>query len=448
MKQAGEITGLVEQTLFVDTHEHLWEEAHRLEAQRGERTDVPAPDFSLLFGGYCEADLAVAGMADEARKRFDSPELSPLEKWKLLEPFYARARNTGYLQAVRESVQALYGEEDICEGNCEAISEQVRAGIGPGFYRRILRDAAGVEYCQIDSIHTTPIFRADAPDPAFLAQDLNTVALCAEPQVEKLSEWAGQTVSGLKDWHAVIDWAFATYGPRAVATKNQAAYGRALDYEKVTTEEAAPLFARFLQDRKGLDAPEWKALQDHLFHYCVRQAVAQDLPIKLHTGYYAGHNGMPFGRVRNNVADLCPILREHLDARFDLFHITYPYQDEVIALAKHYANAYVDMCWAWIINPYACVRFVKEFLAAAPASKLFTFGGDFRCVEHVPGHARMARRGLAQAISELHAEGWLLAREVPGLVERLMRGNAHEVFPYERAVAHWSRAAQPRQGSA
>ena len=41
----------------------------------------------------------------------------------------------------------------------------------------------------------------------------------------------------------------------------------------------------------------------------------------------------------------------------------------------------------------------------------------------------LARRGIAQALRELVAEGWLRAEEVPPLVERLMRGNAREAFP-------------------
>jgi hypothetical protein len=60
-------------------------------------------------------------------------------------------------------------------------------------------------------------------------------------------------------------------------------------------------------------------------------------------------------------------------------------------------------------------------------------------VELVPGHARIARRGLAQALNELVAEGWLASREVPALVERLMRGNAHELFDYQGTLANWKR---------
>jgi predicted TIM-barrel fold metal-dependent hydrolase len=86
------------------------------------------------------------------------------------------------------------------------------------------------------------------------------------------------------------------------------------------------------------------------------------------------------------------MLKDFPETKFVLMHIAYPYQDEAISLAKHYTNAFVDLCWAWIINPAASVRLVKEFVLAAPANKLFTFGGDYLFPECVYGHAKIARR--------------------------------------------------------
>ena len=74
---------------------------------------------------------------------------------------------------------------------------------------------------------------------------------------------------------------------------------------------------------------------------------------------------------------------------------------------------------------------------AAPANKLFIFGGAYLPAELVPGHARIARRALAQALSELVREGWLSAADVAALAERPMRGNARELFDYEAALAAW-----------
>jgi predicted TIM-barrel fold metal-dependent hydrolase len=156
--------------------------------------------------------------------------------------------------------------------------------------------------------------------------------------------------------------------------------------------------------------------------------------VKLHTGYYAGTGKMPLHRVRRNAGDLSELMMQHPDLVFIVMHTTYPYQDEAIALAKHFPGAYVDMCWAWIINPRAGVRFLKEALLAVPANKILVFGGDYMPVEVVPGHAAVARRGIAQALSELVEEGWVRAGEVPDLVGALMHGNADAIFDLGRTL--------------
>ncbi|MCX5758487.1 MAG: amidohydrolase family protein [Candidatus Hydrogenedentes bacterium] len=436
MSMRQDIAALVEKTPLVDTHEHVWEEAHRLKTKDG-ANPFPAPDFGILLTHYTDSDLQVSGMPADDCAKLRSYHVAPRDKWKLVAPYYARCRHTGYQQCVRESVRALFDEDDLREDNCEAISRKLFDGMKPGYYRHVLRDVANIEYAQVNNLETAVFMETAQPD--LLAQDISTVALGSGLSVEPVLEFAKRDASDLKQWHEVIDWCFATYGPRAIATKNQSAYGRRLDYALVSEADATPLFARFRQNDDSLSPAELKALQDHLFHYCVDKAIEYNLPVKLHTGYYAGHGGMPLERLRQNASDLCPILQAHPKAKFILMHIDYPYQDEVIALAKHYPNAYVDLCWAWIINPTASVRFVKEFLMAAPACKLFTFGGDYCAVELVPGHARVARKGLAQAIGELAESGWLEENDIPGVVDRIMRGNAHETYDYERALRNWGR---------
>ena len=434
---ARTIAELVDATPFVDTHEHLSDESRRLDAlTRPEGKPAAVCDFSMLFSHYADSDLIVAGLPPDDLKRIRETAMSPKEKFRLLAPFYAAARHTGYMRNVRESVRLLYGEDDLTEANCERISERLAEGVKPGFYGHILKEVAKVEYCQVNNLDSCVFCETEMPE--LLAQDISTVPLCTGLDIVNVERLAEREAYSLKDWKEIIDWCFATFGPRAIATKNQCAYGRALDFEQVSEEDAAPLFERLLtKGPKDLSNEERKAVEDHLFHYCIDKAAEYRLPVKLHTGYYAGHGGMPLHRVRANAGDLCPVMKAHRNANFVLFHIDYPYQDEAIALAKHYPNAYVDMCWAWIINPRASVRFLKEYLMAAPANKVFTFGGDYRPVEMVPGHAAIARQGLAQGITELVREKWLDIDDAPGLIDQIMRGNAHAIYDHTDTLNHW-----------
>jgi predicted TIM-barrel fold metal-dependent hydrolase len=427
-----DIRARVEATPFVDTHEHLLEEKTRLAGPGAHRLQ-PCVDAALLFYHYAKDDLWSAGMSLEEQDQFYSPEVEPADKWRIVAPSWQRSRHTGYLRAVAESIRRLFGVEEIDAASFVRISDAMRERAKPGFYRQIIQQAALVETCQVNSLEAT---FCETQYPDLLQQDLSLIPFSTGIGQETIATFgarSGLPTATLDNWHQIIDWAFATYGPRADAVKSQAAYNRRLNYDAVSAEDAAPLYAR-LTSGESLIGAERKALEDHLMRYCVARAGEAGLPVKLHCGYYAGADRMPLERVRRNAADLCPLLADSPEVTFVLMHIGYPYQDEYIALAKHYKNVGVDLCWAWIINPAACVRFVKEFLMAAPSNKLLTFGGDYGTVENVVGHAAIARQGLAQALSELIDDGWVTERAALDLVEPLMRGNAHALFPTFRAA--------------
>ncbi len=448
MSVISSIGEFVEGTLFIDTHEHLIEESRRLE-WRGK--DAPVPpfdswmplflgyqrnDWPYLFLQYALDDLLSAGMtAEETHKVFglSRNEVSSRQKWRIVEPYYERAKNTGYLQALRITFRELFEEEEVYESSVERVDQKMEKLVQKGYYKKILHDHAGVESAQVNALDQI-FYETEYPDLLF--QDLSFVALSTELDLA-IAEPAGIEPSSIDDWHAVIDWHFETYGPRAIALKNQSAYVRRLNYVPVAKQEAAPLFAR-LANGQSLSVEDSEALGNHLFNYCLDKAAEYKLPVKLHTGYYAGVNNMPLDRLRRNAGDLCPVIQAHPDVKFILMHIGYPYQDEYIALAKHYSNVYIDLCWAWIINPAASSRFLKEALLAVPASKFFTFGGDYISVETIVGHARLAREGITRVLSDLVNEGYFSESDTLEMGQRLMRGNALEMFDFEGALAAWS----------
>jgi predicted TIM-barrel fold metal-dependent hydrolase len=226
-----------------------------------------------------------------------------------------------------------------------------------------------------------------------------------------------------------------------------------LDYAQIPAEVAAPIFRRLVKG-EPITGADRKKLEDHLFWFCVRLATERDLPVKLHTGYHAGHSSMNLDWVQQNARHACDLLRRAPDTRFVFMHVGYPYQSSFGALAKHYANAYIDFCWAWIIDPVSSQRFLEQLIATVPANKILVFGGDFIPVEAVVGHAELARRGVARALSTLVAEGYLDRADALDLVEPLLRGNAGELFRVEakrRALERvpWlDQESNPREASA
>ena len=408
------------ETPLIDTHEHLCEERNRL-TNGGFKAD----DWSVVLSHYFDSDLLTAGMPADAHKTFFSKGPSPIEKWKLLSPFWPAVKNTGYGQAVRISLRQLYGVEDLSADTVEKVQAGYENTRKAGFYRHILCELANIESCQVNALGGEP-FRESAM-PSLLMQDISIVGMFAGLNFSAFGKPTGIDVAELSDWHQVIDWWFNKYGQYAVAVKSQNAYSRDIDYRQVPAEQAAEVFKKRVQGQP-INSDEKKLLEDHLFWYAVQKATEHKLPVKLHTGYYAGHNHMPLSRLIDNAGSACDLCRCAPETPFVFMHICYPYYEDLIAVAKHWTNAYVDMCWSWIINPVGAKDFLKKYLVTAPANKILTFGGDYRVVEPVLGHAVIARQGIALALSELVEERWLSLGDALELVDPIMHGNARRIF--------------------
>jgi hypothetical protein len=407
----------------IDTHEHIVEEETRL-AEPSPTSPTPCKDFALLFTDYSQSELVVSGMSAEDIERYRSPETDIMEKWRLIGPYYERCRNTGYLRAIELSVKKLYGIDELNEKTIPLLNERFVETIRPGYYYTVLRDHCGIECCMIDAVDL-PVVPSAYPD--LLRHDVGCLMLTGPDQLEAIAANTGLPAKSLDDWLRIIDWYFDRYGPTATAIKNQLAYRRRLDFGPPQEDLAGPIFDRLAKGEKVPDS-ERKPLQDYLMDYCVRQALKHDLAIKLHTGYYAGYGYMPMERVMHNAADLLYLLTTYPEARFVLMHMGYPFQESMLALAKHFPNVYVDLCWAWIISPPATERLVYEFLQTAPATKLLGFGGDYVPVENVYGHVHLARRGMTRALSRLVEDGWVDREGACRLATMALRENAFEVF--------------------
>jgi len=407
-------------TPFIDTHEHLPAESYRT-GDNIRKYEVD--DWTYIFKHYLNSDMLSAGMPKNILNKFFSNMSDPVEKWRLLEPYWPAIKTTGYGLAVRIAMSRLYGVDDLSANSVEKVKASYEKTRQPGFYKRILCDLAKIESCQVNS-NARPF--EESPTPALLMQDISIKGII-EMDFKSYTGPTGIKLKTLDDWHSVCDWWFDKYAKYAVAAKSQNAYNRDINYDKVDAGTAESLFKKKL-DRQPLAPAEQKAIEDHLFWYAVEKATQNNLPVKLHTGYYFYINHMPLSQLMNNPGAASILCEKSSKTRFVFMHICYPYYEPMIALAKHFTNAYVDMCWSWIINPVGAKDFLKKFLVTAPANKILTFGGDYVPVEPVLGHATIARRGIALALSELVDEGWLDIDDALRLTDTIMHENARKIF--------------------
>jgi predicted TIM-barrel fold metal-dependent hydrolase len=162
-----------------------------------------------------------------------------------------------------------------------------------------------------------------------------------------------------------------------------------------------------------------------MFHHAVRLADAHDLPFQIHTGLLAGNGGF---LANTNAQHLTNVFYLYPGVRFDLFHINYPYQDELAVLAKLFPNVHIDFCWAHVVSPGGARRALHEFLDTVPLNKIFGFGGDYRYPELSYAHAKMARGNIAQVLAEKTENGDCSEQEALDIARLRLHDNPARLF--------------------
>ena len=256
------------------------------------------------------------------------------------------------------------------------------------------REIANLLYIQVDRSDWTC-----APDPAcpeFYLHDLSARMFCtAMIEPEKINDATSVDVKDLNSLRQAMEALFAKCGPRAIGVKSQHAYNRTLRWLERDDTDAEKVLQKILVGEE-VSVDERLCLGDWGFERAVELSVEHNLPFKLHTGYCARNYEMVPEGIRPG--NLAPMLMKHRAARFVFFHISYPYGNELIAMAKHFPNLWGDMCWGWSIDPFSACDFVRRWIHAAPANKLFAFGGDTFYPNATAAYAAQARKYLTRAL--------------------------------------------------
>lgn len=383
---------------------------------------IPCDDWSLLLNLYFKFDLVSSGLSQGQIDNLFS-KIAPIEKWGIIKDYWPYLKNTASGMVFRDTIKVLYDIDEFSDKQIVRLQSNYEQTRKKGFYKHIIRDLANIKYCQV---HSPVRACRESEQPDLLFQDialngLIQVALTQYSVPEKFE------INSLSDWYSLIDWWFSEYCSVAMAVKIGNAYFRRLDFEHVSAEKAEKVFLKKISSQ-AITCLEEKLLQDHLFWYCVDKATAYGLPVKVHTGQWAMNNTMNMQWVGKNPSDCAVLCKQSPDTKFVFFHLSYPHYEEMLSLAKHYSNAYIDMCWSWSINPLAAKDFLKKYIVTVPSNKLFAFGGDEIIVENLIGHAMLARKGITQALSELVSDEWLTIDSALELADNLMFKNAGQLF--------------------
>ena len=422
----------------VDTHEHLLSEEERARA---------AVDFSYLFPHYASSDLISAGMPPSLLEavrlpirqvlvdrtvRMRRPRPYPIpsradmpleERWNAIEPYWEHSRYTGYGKCLRIAVRDLFGIPDISRQTYRQLSEAIAASNKPGWYKHVLKDKARI------TISIQDDGRADV-NKTFFAPVVRLEHFAAARTREELAALetdSGMAIHSLDDLLRAMQTVLQGYlRDGAVGIKIGIAYRRIIRFEKVARADAERLFNRIASHLgEGLSWEEARPLQDYVIHQIIRAAIDHNLPVQIHTGLQEGNENI---LTNSNPMHLVNLFIEYREAKFDLFHGSYPYMGEALSLAKNFPNVYLDLCWLHIISPSAGARMLHEAIETVPANKIFAFGGDFLIPEGAYGHSVIGRKVVTDVLAEKVMDGYLSEDEALHLARLILRENPASLY--------------------
>jgi hypothetical protein len=217
----------------------------------------------------------------------------------------------------------------------------------------------------------------------------------------------------------------------AVAVKFEAAYLRSLRFDDPSSRQARRIYERY---RSTTEVPlgEYRALQDYLFRYLLREVTKLGLPVHIHTGVGIGNT---FRLSDAHPSQLENILSDaqYRQTKFVLLHGGYPFMQETILLAAK-PNVYVDTsALSLILYPQEVAKILKTWLTFAPEKILF--GTDAAVIDEVVGAeetywlaTETIRQALAFALSEMVQEGRCDEGEAVRMARLILHDNAAKLY--------------------
>ena len=418
----------------INTHEHQrWPE---------EYGDHKFSFYHLIALSYSMTDLISAGSEGYDLHQLDT--LTPDECWGKYGKALDYCRNTSYYSYLIKGFRILYdfNEPYFTEKNISLLSAQVeekykdyRSWFDKAFHK------AGFELMFLDrSWYSWNLFKTDDVSKQNFALVFHIDLLVSqaarkpkqglEPDLfYKKAADEGFSIVNLNDYLAYCNHLFSENinENKAVCLKNLLAYNRMSYYEDVPFEEA---FALFNKNSAQLTPVEVKKLEDFMFHWIIRKSIEFNIPIQIHTGYFATNgsvleNGYPL-RLNN-------LFLKYPEAEFILFHGSFPWTGEFAALGKMFPNVYLDLVWLPQISLEEAVHSLDVMLDCVPYNKFF-WGGDCKFIEGSVGALEYGKDVVAEVLAKRVERGVLTEDVARDIIGKIFRENAVTIFNLEERL--------------
>lgn len=432
-KNFSELLNYIKTLEIIDTHEHLPSN----EEDRDKDCDV----LEEYLIHYYNRDLMSAGLPREDFQKILKKDIPIEKKWELLEPYWEFSRYTGYGRALDITVKDLYGIESINGSTIKNLNYKFLESLKPGHFKKVLKEKCKIKTSLINVSILKKEYNIHSPNgrsiycdreyfsPVYVINHL--IYPLTYNDVYQIESESGIKITSFSSWLEASEILIEkAYELGAVALKNSLAYFRTLKYDRVTRSKAEEDFNNIFKTIHFPDLPEkplmtGKAFQDYMLHYILNIANKKNLVLQIHTGFFEG-NGNYISN--SNPELLVNLFLEYPDVIFDVFHVSYPYQNVLSILAKNFPNVYIDMTFTHLVSPYAAINSLLEFIDTVPLNKISAFGGDYLFIDGVYGHYCLAIENVAKSLYIKVSEGLFNIDKAKELARMFFYDNPLKIF--------------------
>lgn len=378
----------------------------------------------LLFQPNSYEDLLAAGMPDSLFRPLYNEQLLPVQKWRLIEPYWNNSFNTSFNRNILYSIRNLYGISDLNESTVGLLSEKIEKAYNTNWLEKILRDSCRIDFVVQDG------YNMNRKDDFFrYAKRFDDwILIKSKYRIDSLAISQLDPIYSLEDYVKSLRTAFEKEVRNGMSVvKIFIAYSRTLNADKVDSETARKIFRSLVNgnEDKVISLKDAKPLQDFMFHQLIGLAKEYNLPVAFHTGLQSGNRSL----ISNSDPTLLvPVFKDFPEVNFVLFHGSYPFGGELSTLAKNYKNVYIDMNWTYAISPSYSERYLNEWLETVPVSKIMAFGGDCMVVENVYSELKTAKHIISNVLINKVRDGYLTEKEAKVVAKMIIYDNAAKFY--------------------
>lgn len=416
---------------IIDTHEH-------------QRAPI-YPDmtkyniYALINQNYFSADLTSAGSPELNNEIISKNSLDTL--WSRYGTYLNYSMNTSFFKHLNEGLHLLYDYDApfLTRENTISLSAQVQekyknynAWFNDGFkkinYQVMFLDQFWDPYnCDIDTSHFALVFNVrDIVTEISKGPSASGKEASAEDGFYEQARKKNYPIQTLDDYLLFTDYLFKeNIKHNAVCIKSTLAYDRTLYYEDISYDKAVLLFNK----APLVSKEEKKALEDFMFHHVVKKSIEYNLPVQIHTGYFAGNGNM---LSNGDPVALTNLFLQYPKAKFVLFHGGYPWTEAYTALGKMFPNVYLDLVWLSQLSKQTAVRTFDEMLDAVPYNKIFMGAGDCQLIEGAVGALQFDKEVAVEVLTDRIIQGSMSEQIAADILDMVFSRNAIDLFKLEK----------------